>query len=246
MHLIDRNAQTNRFRTVPAVEKLGFALGSFAVALGTHSFYAEGALLVLALVLIRLAGVPFSDLRVAAQVPIGFILIGCVTQATSVSLADWPPHLAWTRGGIEAATFVGMRSLACVSVLLALALTTPISDILRLMRRSVVGRDIGDIAFVMLKMVWVTLDCLDKGARSQANRLGFVGYRRTVSSLGSLLAALLPRTLGRARRMEIGLAARGFEGDLRFVSRESAVSPARVTAVCLALASIWGLGQVAP
>jgi cobalt/nickel transport system permease protein len=183
-------------------------------------------------------------LRAAAQVPAGFILVGCATQATSVSLVGWHLHFAWTEGTLIAAAFVGLRSLACVSVLLALAFTTPVSDILRLLRRSGLGRDIGDIAFVMLQMIWVTLDCVTAGMRSQANRLGFVGYRRTIRSLGALLAALLPRTLARARRLEVGLAARGFEGELRFLSRERPVSPGRAAVTLSALLAVYAAGRV--
>jgi cobalt/nickel transport system permease protein len=239
MRLIDRNAQTNRYRRLPALEKLGFAVGGMGVALATHSYCAQGIILLTALGITTLgAGVPAADLRAAAQVPVGFILAGCAAQATGLSFRDGWPHAFWTGDAAAQAAFIGLRSLACVFSLLALALTTPIGDILKLLRRMPLGRDIGDIAYIMLQMVWITLDCLTAGARSQANRLGFVGYRRTIRSLGTLLAALLPRTLGRARRLEVGLAARGFDGELRFISLEHPLSAARLVGFTLVLAAV--------
>lgn len=245
MHLIDRNAQTNRFRRLPAIEKLVFALGAMIVALGTESFCAEGAILVVAVgVVILGARVTVSDLWRAAQVPVGFIVIGTLTQATSIALVGWVPHLSWPEPAVAQAAFVGLRSLACVAALLGLALTTPLSDILHLLRRTGLGRDLGDIAFMMLRLSWVTLDCLAAGAQSQANRLGFVGYRRTMRSLGLLLAALLPRTLGRAQRLEVGLAARGYDGTLRFIRVEHPVSVARLGIAGVILAAVAAVGTV--
>lgn len=245
MRLIDRNAQTNRYRRLPALEKLGFAAGAMIVALTTRSYGVEAIILLAAAGITTLgAGVRPSDLRAAAQVPAGFILAGCVAQATSLSFVGWQPHLSWTATAAADATFIGLRSLACVFVLLALALTTPIGDLLKLLRRLPLGRDVGDIAYVMLQMVWTTLDCLTAGLRSQGNRLGFGGYRRTLRSLGALLAALLPRTLGRARRLEVGLAARGFDGELRFLALEHPLSATRLAGFAAVLAATAAAGRI--
>ena len=65
---------------------------------------------------------------------------------------------------------------------------------------------------VMFRIIWLLLDCLEAGQRSLGARLGFNGNRRMLKSSGLLLASLLPRVLGRARRMEAGLAARGYTG----------------------------------
>jgi cobalt/nickel transport system permease protein len=43
-------------------------------------------------------------------------------------------------------------------------------------------------------------------------------------SLGLLLASLLPRALDRARRLETGLAARGWDGEMRVLSDTPALS----------------------
>ncbi len=246
MHLIDRNAQTNRLRRLPALEKLSFALGAMAVALGTDSFCAEGFLLLLAVGLVTLgARVPLADFWHAAQVPLGFIVLGSLAQATSVTLNGGMPGLSWPAEAATQAAFVGLRSLACVAALLGLALTTPLADILHLLRRAGLGRELGDIAFLMLRLSWVTLDCLAAGVRSQANRLGFTGYRRTLRSLGMVLAALLPRTLGRARRLEVGLAARGYDGALHFLRVEHPVSALRLGMIGTTLAAVAVLGAFA-
>ena len=50
----------------------------------------------------------------------------------------------------------------------------------------------------MLRLVWILLDCLEAGWRSQLNRLGHRTWRLSFRSSGSLAVALLPRVLNRA------------------------------------------------
>ncbi|SMF28977.1 cobalt/nickel transport system permease protein [Tistlia consotensis] len=245
MRLIDRHAQTSRYRHLPAAEKLIAATGAMAVALTAESFLVEAAVLAAAVALLTLgARVGPRDLWRAARVPVGFVLAGSLAQATSLSLHGGLPSLAWPVGSLEPAAFVALRSLACIAALLGLALTTPLADLLHLLRRGGLGRELGDIAFLMLRIIWVTLDCLTEGLRSQANRLGFVGYRRSLRSLGLLLAALLPRTLGRARRLETGLAARGYDGALCFLRQEQPVSALRLGMILGGLAALATLARL--
>ncbi|WEZ85925.1 CbiQ family ECF transporter T component (plasmid) [Rhizobium sp. 32-5/1] len=99
--------------------------------------------------------------------------------------------------------------------------------------------EISDIAMVMFRIIWLLLDCLEAGQRSLGARLGFAGKRRMLRSSGLLLASLLPRVLGRAKRMEAGLAARGYTGRLNFISVETPASRARLLAIGTVLCGMF-------
>jgi cobalt/nickel transport system permease protein len=107
-----------------------------------------------------------------------------------------------------------------------------------------VGAEISDIALMMFRFIWLTLDCAESGVNSQANRLGYATYRGGLKSMGMLLASLLPRVLSRARRLEAGLAARGYTGELRFVELQRAVSRPRQLLILGLLAGVALLGRV--
>jgi cobalt/nickel transport system permease protein len=61
-----------------------------------------------------------------------------------------------------------------------------------------------------------------------------------------LMAALLPRVLGRARRLENGLAARGYGGELRFIAIERPSSRARQLGIVTVLAAVAVFGRMLP
>ncbi|SIQ36192.1 cobalt/nickel transport system permease protein [Rhizobium sp. RU20A] len=235
MRDIDRIAQTGRWRGVAAGEKLLFSIGCMGLSLAFHGVAAQGVLLATVL------SVTFAGARVrvgefigAARVPALFILVGTLAQA--VSLSTGPSYLALAPPeALAAAGFAALRSATCVSALLFLALTTPLTAILHFLQRLGLNRDISDIALVMFRIIWLALDCLQSGQRSLAGRLGDVGARRRIRSGGLLLAALLPRVLDRAGRLDRGLAARGYDGQLVFLSTEAAARPQRLGAIAAGL-----------
>jgi cobalt/nickel transport system permease protein len=216
-----------------------------AVALTTSSWPVEGLILLLMIGLtVFSARVRWTDMVHSASVPVGFVLFGTLAQAASLRLNGALPTVELTADALSKAAFVGIRSLACVAALLALALTTPLPDILRLLRRIGLGRDVGDIALMMFRFVWLLLDCVEHGRQSQANRLGYVGYRRSLGSIGMLMAALLPRVLSQAHRLETGLAARGYEGELNFIPLERPVSALRLGGIVAILIVVATFGRI--
>ncbi len=244
MRLIDRNAHTNRWRRIPAADKAVFALGMMLVCLLT-SWPAQLAVIVLmAGSLVAGARVPARDVWNCATIPLGFIAAGSVAQIITLHFAGGIPVFGLSSSSLLPAARVALRSFACVSALIWLALTTPLTDILQLLRRLGVGAEICDIALMMFRFIWLTLDSVESGIQSQANRLGYATYRGGLRSMGMLLASLLPRVLSRARRLEAGLAARGYTGELRFVELQYTASRPRqllIVGVVAAVACLGGL-----
>ncbi len=244
MRLIDRNAQTNRWRRIPALDKAVFAIGMMVVCL-VSGWPAQLTVIVLMLCSLVLgARVPSRDVWSCATIPLGFIAASTVAQIITLHFNGGVPVFGIAPEALLPAARVALRSFACLSALLWLALTTPLTDIVQLLRRLGVGSEISDIALMMFRFIWLTLDCVESGVQSQANRLGYATYRGGLRSMGTLLASLLPRVLSRARRLEAGLAARGYTGELRFVELQHARSRPRQLLILGLLAGVLVLGRV--
>lgn len=243
----DRAAQTGRWRDVPAAEKLVLALGLLAAALA-----APGAAPLLALLGVTLcvavlgAGIAPGDLWRSARLPLGFVALGTLAQVLVLDPGGGWPWLRIDPAQLPAAGFTALRSLTALCALLLLALTTPLTDLALICRRFGPLREIADVVLMMFRFIWLLLDCLETGRRSQENRLGYTTPRRALRSGGMLAASLLPRVIDRGRRLERGLAARGLDGELRFLPRGRAASRPRLGAILGSAALLVALLRLVP
>jgi cobalt/nickel transport system permease protein len=243
VRLIDRNAQTNRWRRIPAADKAALAIGMMVVALFS-GWAAQVLIIVLTAALLTLsARVPARDVWSSATIPFSFIALSSAAQLITLNFEHLRPLFGIAWSAWLPAVHVALRSFACVMALITLALTTPLTDIVQLLRRIGLSAEISDIALMMFRFIWLTLDCVESGVQSQANRLGYATYRGGLHSMGMLLASLLPRVLNRARRLEAGLAARGYTGELKFVELQHEHSWRRQMGIAALLAGLAILGR---
>jgi cobalt/nickel transport system permease protein len=77
-----------------------------------------------------------------------------------------------------------------------------------------VPRPVRELILLIYRLIFVFLERAFVGRQAQVARLGYDGPRQSIRSLGWLAGSLFQRSLDRGRRLETGLAARGFTGDL--------------------------------
>jgi cobalt/nickel transport system permease protein len=246
MRLLDRVAQTNRWRHVPTAEKLMAAVAALLACLLSPSPLVQAAVLVLmAGMTIGGTGCRARDWLKAAALPLAFVLTGTLAQMLTLDFSGGLPVIGMADpASVRQALFFLLRGTACISALLFLALTTPLTALIQWSERRGLNPDIADIALLMFRMIWLTLDALERGENALKNRLGHRTYRGMLRSHGLLLAALLPRVFAHARRLDGGLAARGYEGRLIFLTEERLARPARLFAIALGFTALLGLGLV--
>lgn len=225
---IDRYAWNNRWRAHHPGERslLVGGLLLLAVILPPLST-APLVLIVMTAATVLGAGVPLAAFLRTLAIPAGFLLAGLPFLALSLDFSAGP-RLAFSADGARVALDVGLRSLAAMSCLAGLALTTPVYELIPGLRRVGVPQPVVEIALLMYRLLFVVTGQALAGRRAQEARLGYGTLRRSIRSLGVLAATLLGRSLARARRLEIGLAARGFEGDLKVLTPPRTLSTMRL------------------
>jgi len=226
MSQLDTVANTNRWRGKSLTEKSLLALGMLAIAVCIPSW--QGALLVALLMTAATllgARVPLRVWWQTLIAPLGFLLVGVIGLALQV---DGHLHVAIAPHGIELAGRLAARALAGVTCLLFLALTTPATHLVAGLRRIGIPAEIAELALLIYRFLFLLTDTAETMHAAQAARLGHSTYRRHLSSLSLLIANLMPRALSRARALEVGLAARGWRGELRVLSPERGISSAGV------------------
>lgn len=233
---IDRLAWAGVWRRRALADKMVLALGLMALALALPPW--PGAALVLVTAwgaALGAARLPWRDWLRLNAAPLGFVLTGAATLAVEVGPGGFA--LAADHGAAALATV--LRAQAAASCLLLLAATTPTPDLVRGLRRLGLPAEITEIALLTWRFLFLLLDGAAAIHAAQDARLGWYGWRRSIRSLGLLIAQLLPRAMDGARRLEIGLAARGFAGPLPMLS------PARPASAAFLGLTLGGLILVA-
>ena len=186
------------------------------------------------------ARVPARTFGRAVRLPLTFILIGALTTVVEVGAGGvgWAPDAA-----AQAGSLVGHAVAGSAAVLL-LATTTPMSDLLPALQRLRVPAAVIEVASVTYRMLFVLLTSLTTIREAQTARMGYSGVRSSYRSSGVLAAAVLTRSLDRARRLTDGLAGRGLETGLRVLPETLPASRRFEAATVLGLAALAAVSLV--
>jgi cobalt/nickel transport system permease protein len=224
LYIIDRYAYYNRIRQVDPAYKAGLALTVVMLCLILNEppvgLAAVGWMYGIAVV----TGIPgrtFARLIGAEGL---FLMLTVVGVMVNLSLAD-PGHMstwAWSVGPIwistsPASLYGGVnlvtRALGAAAAMNFLALTTPMVDIIELLRRWRIPGELIDIMTVIYRSIFLLLESLDTMYRAQESRLGYnTSYWRAMNSAALLGSRLFIEALQRSRRMQVALESRGYEG----------------------------------
>ena len=211
-----------------------FALGLLVLSLILP--FPGSLIILLVVVMVALVGarVPWRVyLRVMAA-PALFIAVGSASLLIGVSTGSGGLHLTLERDPSRALHLV-LRALAAGACLNFLALTTPSSEWLPLLRQLRVPAVVVDLMTLIYRLLFVFAERLAAMETAQRGRLGYATARNTLRSSGLIGANLFVRALVRARRMELGLAARCHNGDI--VTLLPGRKPSR--AVLTFVAALW-------
>jgi cobalt/nickel transport system permease protein len=250
MSMIDRYSYSNRLRSVDPAYKASLALAMLLTCLLANrpavGLLAAAWACVLAVVLARI------PLRVMARlllVELFFLVLASLGIAVSVQGLSAVPAVGWTvtLGPLTISTSPQMLATACTAVCRALgataalnflALTTPLVDLVALLRRLHVPALLIDLMTVTYRFIFILLETLDRIYTAQDCRLGYSSPRRSLISAGRLGSRLFIDAYRRSQRLQLALDARGFDGDLRVLPGVYGANPALLCAGLAAVASL--------
>ncbi len=222
MRQIERFAYGNRLARLHPAYKVAPSLVAVLTALLAGRL--EVSVAVLAVVAAMSVGWARLPAAVVLRLAVGeaaFLTAGVVGLAVSVGTAPvaggvavGPLWLEVSDASLGLAANVLARALACTAAMNFLALTTPVVAIVDLLRALRVSDVLVDLVTLMYRFIFVLLETLDHMVTATQARLGFSGWRTTVSSSGRIGAALFVEAYRRSRRLEDALSARGGGGAL--------------------------------
>ncbi|NJO83957.1 MAG: cobalt ECF transporter T component CbiQ [Blastochloris sp.] len=226
MHLIDRYAYNNALRRTDPAQKGGLAVLTILLCLlldrPTVGLLAVAWMLALTALWARVPAFAFGRTLLAEGL---FLLLSVVGVALSVSLSqpDAAP-LAWRIGplwfstssdALDLALRLLTRALGCAAALNFLILTTPLTDLIELLRRLRIPETLIELMTLIYRAIFVLLESLERMRIAQDARLGYHDARRAMRSAALLGSQLFLDAYRRSKRLQIALDSRGLDGPLR-------------------------------
>lgn len=249
---IDYYAQVSRLHSLHPAIKTGLCLIAIVLCLAANSlplcafvFFSMGCITVwigktplfyyISLILLPLSFVLLSGLALLIQFsgePLGYLDIPVFSLYLSV-----------TRASQDMALAVMAKALASVTCLYMLSLSTPVNDLISLMRRVRVPAILIELMYLIYRYIFVLLEILNGMNQAAAARLGFRDKRTTLKT--SLLCAsnLMQLSFKQASANYDAMEARCYDGQIQFLDslykiKTREILPAAVYVVLLVLISL--------
>jgi cobalt/nickel transport system permease protein len=219
--LIEHFSYSNRWRQVHPAAKSVFTLCGMIAGFLAHSPITASimALLLIAVTCLG-AGIPLASYVRVSAAPLLFLLVSGATLAVSVG---WQGGFPWlclesSQTQLFAASHVAGRSLVCLAALLFLALTTPLNDLIALLRRIGFPAVLTDLMTLCYRTLFVFVEATHDITTAQSSRLGYATPRIALRSLGIMVASLTVQIWQRSLALHQSALSRANDGPLCFLT----------------------------
>lgn len=230
-HQIDSLVYQNQLRSLPTKHKLIFAIALFGL-----SYVAPVGVQILVTVwlgiwIVVYARIPVKIYLELLLITLSFWLVTVpalvisgigLEQLSLVQVDVWQGikigsfYLYFSQQGINQARELFSRVIALISCLYFILLTTPLADILQILKRCSCPAIIIELLVLMYRFIFVLTATANEMLTAQTARMGYRNWRLGMRSLALIASQLLRRTLENYRQISLGLESRGFRGELRF------------------------------
>lgn len=250
--LIDKLAYSSPLRRRSPALKAGLAVGALLIAVAAQSVVVSVVtLLMMGGLAVGYGRTSFSHYRHLMLVPAAFLVLGAVAivfQVTTVPLDLWNLPLGgeWVIGMSRQSLWQGIQltatAFAAVSCLYFLTLTTPVTDLLNLLRRLHCPAILLELMLLIYRYLFVVLEMAQGMLTAQRCRLGNRNVSTKMRGMGEMLSVLLVRSLARSSRLYDAMESRLYDGRIQVLST---VQPAKAWEKAAVLLLLAGLGALA-
>ena len=221
---IDKYAYSSKLKHTDPMQKLVFALLTLAVCIwADRNIISIAVIFIMGSMTVLRGGTSFRFFIKLLLVPMFFLLIGVFTIAVNASekpellLAAIPVAGTWigfSRMGLQDALQLFLKASGAVSCLYFLSLSTPMVDLLTVLRRLRLPKLLIELMGLVYRFIFVLLETADTMITAQDSRLGYSNLSSAYRSLAALASTLFIRAYKRSDDLYTALEARGYDGEL--------------------------------
>ena len=241
-------AQISPLKRVNPALKFWTLLALMVISIASKNPYA-GLFLVMAMFLLAVfaSGVSVHHYVQVMVLPISFLLIGGLALLFEVSsgptgVLSFNAFGLWLsvseKAQIQTALVIS-RAFGAVSCLCVLSITTPMPDIIGVLRRARCPDLIIDLMYLIYRYIFILLSLHHVMRDAAKSRLGFRDFRTSMRATGRIYANLLARSYQFAGKNYDAMESRCYDAGIRFLEHRNKVTFAQgFTSVMLLCVSL--------
>ncbi len=190
--------------------------------------------LFLSVVTVAQGGITLRDYLSVLGLPAVFLLLSGLTllwdfyrglpEEAVLSLPLFGGWLAVVPAAQSLGMLVLSRALGAVSCLYFLSLSTPLPELLAVLRRAHVPAVVVELAVLIYRYIFILLDTFRDMRDSAASRLGYRGLKRSLRTTGLVYGGLLANSFRRAGACFDAMESRCYTGQIAFLTPKKKVT----------------------
>lgn len=153
-------------------------------------------------------------------------------------------YLCASTESVWAAFQLMLKALGAVSAMYLLALTTTAAELVNVLHRAHLPALLCTLMYLIYRFVFVLIDQYSRMRDAAGARLGWRDFRTSCRSFGGTAGNLLVLALRRARVYDDAMAARGYDGTLRFLEEKKTVHGSQIVCMLLFWAVLLALAWI--
>jgi cobalt/nickel transport system permease protein len=226
--------------------KLLTAIALLAMVISSTGIFFPLLVAVLSLGLCLTLGVTVKSLALRFSEPLfiaGTVLVlkvFCTGTLTLFSLHIGPLLLVAHRDGLIEGARIASRILGGVSLLGVVGFSTAFTDLMSALSWLRVPQVLVDIALFAWRYLFLLLEDAQVVYSAQRNRLGYVGYRRGLSSFGTLAGVLVIKAFDNSQSITTAMVQRGYDGQMPMLRQR----PLKASEAASALLVVMAMGAI--
>lgn len=231
MIYVDKYAYFSGLKETSPLLKILFGGGSLVACVCSRSFLSFAIVFVTMLFATLVKGkIPAGYYARLLALPLGFLLLGVLGIVVNVA-ATPPPEAVFSLAagrfviyvsstGLAMAAMLVGKSIAAVSCLYFIILTTPFRDIARFLQKIRCPGIIVTLAVLIYQYIFLLMDIADVKLKSQLCRGGFQSLKRFPRDFAMLWGSVFVQAWLRSRWAFKSMQARDYDGRLRLMPQE--------------------------
>ena len=235
MMYIDKCAYTNRLANVHPMEKLAFVALTMTICLSANSIHIPVLIiLIMSLLTLFKAGIPYKFYIKLMLIPLSFLFLGVISVAVNIiqnppealfSISLFGKHFGITQESLFYSARLFFKSFGSVSCLYFLSLTTPLVDIVSVLRKLKFPEIFLELMSLIYRLIFILIRIAGRIHTSQTSRLGYSILKNQYRSLGQLVSRLFILSYKKVNDLFVALESRGYAGQLNVLEKQYKLSP---------------------